>query len=618
MKQCSECNRQYADADIFCPFDGQELFVMTRTPDVIARATPDAMTRAQAAQAQPVPDNYDYLLGTTLDRRYKIERRLGEGGMGVVFLARHVVIEKAVAIKVLKHAAARDQNVVRRFVQEAKAASRIGHPNIVDVTDFGSTPDGTTYSVMEYVDGQTLAEVIHTEARLYPSRAVQIVLQIARALAKAHAKGIVHRDLKPENIFLVQGGGRTDFVKIVDFGIAKVTSIKKDPTLSPRLTRQGMVFGTPEYMPPEQASGNADLDRRVDIYSLGIILYHMLVGRVPHKGDSIMNTLTMVINDPIIPPSQAAPELGISDAFETVVMRAVEKQRERRYQSMEELIVGLEAAAGDVASNVPRAVTPPPAAVEPPVAGPGEATLSPDQPDLRQAQDERSDAKTVKEPDGVTPPRPGDPAFLGGGRTLRRFDDPLGETMPPSELRPSKLPAVLAAVLVIGALGVGAALLMRAGGKRRTGATPARDAAVATVIIDAGVAAPADAAPIALGADADPVRVKRGKRGKTRVAVKPPPRNMPRGLVSIVVETRPRGGTLYMADGAYGGADGTTLTRYGGKKVVVTCKMSGYTVGKTYLIFDGIADIALCHMKRIKKCLPGVKNPFDDCTDTDP
>ena len=131
MKQCPECSRQYADADTFCPFDGQKLFEMLRTPTAIARSTPEAKTRAQAAQAPPTRDNYDYLLGTTLDRRYKIERRLGEGGMGVVLLARHIVIEKAVAIKVLKHEAARDQNIVRRFVQEAKAASRIGHPNIL-------------------------------------------------------------------------------------------------------------------------------------------------------------------------------------------------------------------------------------------------------------------------------------------------------------------------------------------------------------------------------------------------------------------------------------------------------------------------------------------------------
>jgi len=582
---------------------------MLRTPDVIARAAPDARTRAQMAQPAPTND-YEYLLGTTLDRRYKIERRLGEGGMGVVFLARHIVIEKPVAIKVLKHEAARDQNVVRRFVQEAKAASRIGHPNIVDVTDFGSTPDGTTYSVMEYVDGKTLAEAIKTEGRLFPSRSVQIVLQIARALAKAHAKGIVHRDLKPENIFLVQGGGRADFVKIVDFGIAKVTSIKKEPTLSPRLTRQGTVFGTPEYMPPEQASGLPDLDRRVDIYSLGIVLYHMLVGRVPHKGNSIMNTLTMVINNPIIPPSQAAPELGISDAFEKVLMRSVEKQREQRYQSMEELIDGLETVAGDVASNVPRTVTPPPASAEPPVAGPGEPTLSPH----RVAVDA---AQTIKEPDGIPALPPGDPAFLGGNRQLRRFDDPLGGTVPP-QMRQSRLPAILAAVLGIGALGIGAALLIKAGSKPHAGATPPRDAAIAAVTIDAGMNAPADAAPRASDDDAAPARVKRDKRGKVSVVVGPGPREAPAGLVNIVVETRPRGGTLYMSDGAYGGSDGTTITRRGGRKLEVTCKLSGYSVGKTFLTFDGDAEIALCHMTRIKKCLPGVKNPFDDCTETVP
>src|SRR5262249_6727715 len=156
--------------------------------------------------------DYDRLVGQVLDGRYTIERKIGEGGMGVVFAARHAVIEKPLAIKVLKREVARDDATVKRFVQEARAASRVGHPCIVDVTDFGTTPDGMTYSVMEYVDGQTLSSVIKRSAPLPLNRALPIVAQIGRALEAAHAKGIVHRDLKPENVFLVNRDGRRDFV----------------------------------------------------------------------------------------------------------------------------------------------------------------------------------------------------------------------------------------------------------------------------------------------------------------------------------------------------------------------------------------------------------------------
>src|SRR5262249_25127489 len=172
--------------------------------------------------------------------------------------------------------------VVQRFVQEAKAASRIGHASIVDVIDFGSLPDGSAYSVMEYIDGVTLNKVIRA-GPMPAARALPIAGQIARALAAAHEKGIVHRDLKPANVFLFEKGGRHDLVKIVDFGIAKFAPVGNvdGPT---RITRGGAVFGTPEYMAPEQAAGRSDNDQRVDIYALGTVMYEMLVGRGPPKG----------------------------------------------------------------------------------------------------------------------------------------------------------------------------------------------------------------------------------------------------------------------------------------------------------------------------------------------
>src|SRR5688572_13622995 len=307
-----------------------------RTRLAVVEPTPPPM-RALSASENPAAalelvraargkNEYDKLVGETLDGRYFIEKKIGEGGMGVVFSARHAVIERPLAIKVLKREVMRDAATIKRFVKEAQAASRIGHPNIVDVTDFGTTPDGMTFSVMEYVDGQTLGTALRHGAPFPMERALRVTAQIARALGAAHEKGIVHRDLKPENVFLIDRDNRPDFVKIVDFGIAKVQPVE-GAEAGPRLTRAGAVFGTPEYMAPEQAAGRGDTDHRVDVYALGTILYEMLVGKVPHKGNSMIRTIAMQMLDPIIPPSKAKPELAIPPGLDAIVMKALEKKR---------------------------------------------------------------------------------------------------------------------------------------------------------------------------------------------------------------------------------------------------------------------------------------------------
>jgi serine/threonine protein kinase len=397
---CSACRRSFAEPG-FCPHDGTQLvdaqvvaaqtllstvmaaqanpvtevdprrgtFPMTPTPPASAHtqdvtsartrvvpAEPPAPRELRALSASEDPaaalasmragkgeSEYDRLVGQTLDGRYFVERKIGEGGMGVVFSARHAVIERPLAIKVLKREVMRDTATIKRFVKEAQAASRIGHPNIVDVTDFGTTPDGMTFSVMEYVDGQTLGSTLRHSAPFPMQRAIRVTVQIARALGAAHDKGIVHRDLKPENVFLIDRDDRPDFVKIVDFGIAKVAALPgaANPN-EPRLTRAGSVFGTPEYMAPEQAAGRSDTDGRVDIYALGVILYEMLIGRVPHRGDSTVRTLAMVMLDPVDPPRKVRPELDISEELEAIVLKALAKKRELRYQKMHELIAALE------------------------------------------------------------------------------------------------------------------------------------------------------------------------------------------------------------------------------------------------------------------------------------
>ncbi len=276
----------------------------------------------------------DPLIGTTLGGRYQIIRRIGEGGMGIVYEAQHVVIQKPVAVKVLRDDSAGRPENVARFRQEAISASRIGHENIIDISDFGQTPQGYHYFVMEMLKGEDLADVLEREQALDIPRAVNITLQCCRALGAAHAKGIVHRDMKPENIFLTKRTNNTDFVKIVDFGIAKMNDLE---TSGPgrKLTKTGMIFGTPEYMSPEQAGGKP-LDHRVDIYALGLILYEMVTGSVPFTGDNFMGILTQHMFEKPPPLKQINATRDYDPDLEAVIFRAIAKERDKRFTTMEE------------------------------------------------------------------------------------------------------------------------------------------------------------------------------------------------------------------------------------------------------------------------------------------
>ena len=238
--------------------------------------------------------------------------------MGTVYAGEHVEIGKGVAIKILHPAYSTQQDLVERFRREARAASRIGHPNIVDVTDFGSTEDGCAYFVMEHLDGIDLADVLSHERRLDATRACNIAIQICRALAAAHAAGVIHRDLKPENIFLVARDGQADFVKVLDFGIARSMGRAR------RLTNPGVAMGTPEYMAPEQAEGGA-VDHRSDIYSVGALIYEMASGSPPQLNR----------DKDLIPPRGVKAD--IPEELDRIVMRALERDPDRRYQTMGQL-----------------------------------------------------------------------------------------------------------------------------------------------------------------------------------------------------------------------------------------------------------------------------------------
>jgi serine/threonine-protein kinase len=300
-------------------------------------------------------------LGTAVGN-YRLDSILGRGGMGTVYSGEHIYIKKQVAVKVLHPQFARYPEAVNRFLREARAASSINHPNIVDVTDFGVLADGLVYFVMEYLDGVSLEDVIERDGAVELHRALNIANQMALALEAAHAQGVVHRDLKPDNIMLLQRPGRRDlvrigadhqwvterekvydFVKVLDFGIAKVLQ----PDGLGAETVQGAVFGTPEYMSPEAARGE-DVDARADVYSLGVIMFDMLTGRPPFEAPAGNDVLQMHINSPPPSPREFAPHREITEGAEQVVLRAMLKDPNKRYQNMAELREDIAHAYGTV------------------------------------------------------------------------------------------------------------------------------------------------------------------------------------------------------------------------------------------------------------------------------
>ncbi len=267
----------------------------------------------------------DPFVGKVIDGRYEIQQRVGEGGMGVVYKARQMSIDRTIALKMLNQQMQGDQQWVQRFYNEAKACSRLQHPNTIRMFDFGQTQDGRLFMTMEFLDGLSLRDAL-ARGPLVPQRVVKILIQCCASLAEAHSIGIIHRDIKPDNLFLLNMAGSPDFVKLLDFSVAKLLEGDR------MKTQAGVVFGTPQYMSPEQGRG-APLDARSDLYALGVLAFEMLTGNVPFNDDNPMTVIQMHLHGAIPPMPDSIPY-----SVQQIVRRAMEKDAARRYQSSGEMM----------------------------------------------------------------------------------------------------------------------------------------------------------------------------------------------------------------------------------------------------------------------------------------
>jgi eukaryotic-like serine/threonine-protein kinase len=306
MKVCTTCGAEYGDEKLFCERDGTPL-------------------RKSGALSD--------LVGMVIAERYHITKKLGEGGMGQVYLAEHVKMGRRCAIKIMTPGTMTDPEAISRFNREAANASRIAHPNVCAIYDFGETPDGLIYLAMEYIEGKSLTDVLAETGTLPLARAATMIFQCAEGLQVAHDLGIVHRDLKPDNIMVTTARGK-DTVKVVDFGIAKAMS--GDESRGQKVTKTGFVVGTPEYMSPEQLAGDP-VDGRSDLYSLGLVFYRMLTGASPFPADSQQETMIKRLTDDPMPLATARPDVTFPAEVQRVLNRALARNPNERHKNAADL-----------------------------------------------------------------------------------------------------------------------------------------------------------------------------------------------------------------------------------------------------------------------------------------
>lgn len=529
------------------------------------------------------------LVGEVLDGRYRLVKKLGEGGMGEVYAAEHIHIEKRFAVKLLRQEIVSNKEAVSRFRQEARSASSIGHRNIIAIEDFGQLPDGRIYMCMELLNGAPLNDLI--KQPMSAERLVNILIQTGHGLAAAHAKGIIHRDMKPENVFVTWTTAGEDIPKLLDFGIAKVAGNDGQNNL----TRTGTIFGTPYYMAPEQALGTA-VDGRTDIYAMGVIMYEMFAGSLPFQGESFMGILTQHITTDPEPVAQRAAKAGrqLPPGIADIVVRCMQKDPNNRFATMDDLVAALvnvyRAVAGAGMSSYMEAfpqssssssAAAPAKFTPPPLTGP--VAIGPQGQPMGHGTPMPHGGPPMGHPGGpvgpaggppLGPPPLGPPGYGGGpsgshvgvaahgGSQSGPYGsyDPGGSAVIPQ--KKSKVGLVFAIIAVLAVVGGGVGFLVISSNKKPDGADAGavavvdasspwgRDAGAAVVVPDAGTTPPiVDAGAMTIDAGAPPPPIDAAPE---EVDAPPPPPEVDAGTtpvpaaeVEVVVSVTPSDAKLF-------------------------------------------------------------------------
>jgi serine/threonine-protein kinase len=345
MNRCPACGTQYADEARFCTKDGSKLIPLAGakrpTASGVGTPTPARGTHAGRAEAAP-PVSPMNLVDQVLDGRYKIVRKVGEGGMSFVYLATDTATTDRYAIKVLSAALSSDQNAMQRLKREASLGMRLAHPNVCHIIRMGETQDGLVYVVMPFVEGEILSDRNNRKGTLPLAEVARYVNEISAGLQVAHELKIVHRDLKPENIMICKSEDGSERAVVMDFGLAKER--RADAELQ-KLTATGIILGTPEFMSPEQLRGKP-LDPRTDVYSLALMTYEMLTGKLPFTGRTQQEMMIARLRNEPTPLRQARPDLDLPEAVERVLAKAMQRNPDDRYTTAPEFANALTAASG--------------------------------------------------------------------------------------------------------------------------------------------------------------------------------------------------------------------------------------------------------------------------------
>jgi serine/threonine-protein kinase len=353
---CPHCNAPITTEARFCPACGK------------------AASATESGTSWPAAGSAPDLVGREIAGRYRIVKKLGEGGMGAVYRGEQISLKRAVAVKVLKPELGSNQMVLRRFNAEAEAVAKLSHPNTVNIYDFGQDTDGSLFIAMEFIEGRSLRTALQVEGPFSSTRAISIALQVAASLSDAHSRSIVHRDLKPDNVMLQERGRQKDVVRVLDFGIAKLRD--ENRATQQAMTQAGDMLGTPQYMAPEQIRGEA-IDGRTDVYALGCLVYEMVTARLPYEAPTIMAMLSKHLIEQVVPPSQRRPDLMIPPAVDQLVLHAMAKDPASRPATMDQMSEMLQALLSTLPADPNRSAGLPVAAVQQGIVTPPASAFHP-------------------------------------------------------------------------------------------------------------------------------------------------------------------------------------------------------------------------------------------------